>query len=144
MAFIKIWIHIIWTTKNRKDIIPLDLKQDLLSHIRDNAKAKNIYMDFINCTENHVHAIVSLGADQTISKIMQLIKGESTNWVNKNNLIQGHFEWQDEYIAASISESAVNKVRDYIKNQEEHHRKKSFDEEFEEAMKKYGFEKYLK
>ena len=85
-----------------------------------------------------------MGSDQTISKVAQLLKGESSNWVNKNNLIPGHFEWQDEYIAVSVSESMINKVRDYIKNQEEHHRKKSFAEEYDEFIKKYGFAKYSK
>jgi putative transposase len=73
---------------------------------------------------------------------MQLIKGESSNWINKNKLVQGRFEWQDEYIAVSVSESMINKVRDYIKNQEEHHRRKSFAEEYDEFIAKYEFTKY--
>ena len=144
MPYIRIWIHIIWTTKNRERIITKQIKSKLLNHIRENAKTKNIFMDFINCEPEHVHATISLGSDQTISKIMQLIKGESSNWVNKNKLVQGHFEWQDEYIAVSVSESMINKVRDYIKNQEEHHRRKSFAEEYNEFIEKYGFTKYNK
>lgn len=144
MPYIKIWIHLIWTTKNREKIITKQIKQNLLEHIRENAKAKNIFLDFINCEPEHVHATISLGSDQTISKIAQLLKGESSNWINKNNLIACHFEWQDEYIAVSVSESMINKVRDYIKNQEEHHRKKSFIEEYDEFIKKYGFTKYSK
>ena len=112
--------------------------------VRENARLKNIYIDFINCEPEHVHVSISLGSDQTISKVAQLIKGESSNWINKNKLITGHFEWQDEYIAVSVSESQINKVRDYIKNQKEHHRKKSFAEEYEEFTKKYGFTKYTK
>ena len=144
MPYIRIWIHIIWTTKNRERIITKQIKSKLLNHIRENAKTKNIFMDFINCEPEHVHATISLGSDQTISKIMQLIKGESSNWVNKNKLVQGHFEWQDEYIAVSVSESMINKVRDYIKNQEKHHRRKSFAEEYDEFIEKYGLAKYNK
>jgi REP element-mobilizing transposase RayT len=83
-----------------------------------------------------------LGIDQTIQKVMQLIKGESSYWINKNRLTKEKFEWQDEYFAVSVSESMLDKVRDYIKNQEEHHRKKTFQEEYDEFISKYGFEKY--
>jgi len=83
-----------------------------------------------------------MGTDQTIQKIMQLIKGESSFWINKNQLTQQKFEWQDEYFAVSVSESFLDKVRNYIKNQEEHHRKKSFQEEYDEFLEKYGFERF--
>ena len=73
--------------------------------------------------------------------MLQLIKGESSFWINKNNVTKTKFEWSDEYFAVSISETHINKVRDYIKNQEEHHRKKTWKEEYEEFMNKYGFEK---
>ena len=142
MPYIRIWIHIIWTTKNRERIITKQIKSKLLNHIRENAKTKNIFIDFINCEPEHIHAAISLGSDQTISKVMQLIKGESSNWINKNKLVQGRFEWQDEYIAVSVSESMINKVRDYIKNQAEHHRRKSFAEEYDEFIAKYEFTKY--
>lgn len=144
MPYIRIWIHLIWTTKNRERIISKEIKSKLLNHIRENAKSKNIFIDFINCEPEHVHTTISLGSDQTISKVAQLLKGESSNWVNKNKLISSHFEWQDEYIAVSISESQINKVREYIKNQEEHHREKSFVEEYDEFIKKYGFINYAK
>jgi putative transposase len=144
MPHIKIWIHLIWSTKNRERIISKELKPKLLEHIRENAKSKKIFIDFINCVEDHIHLIISLGNDQTISKLVQLVKGETSNWVNKNKLVQGHFQWQDEYIAISISESIIDKVRDYIKNQEEHHRKKSFAEEYDEFISKYSFNKYSK
>lgn len=73
---------------------------------------------------------------------MQLIKGESSFWINKNQLTQQKFDWQDEYFAVSVSESILDKVRNYIKNQEEHHRKKSFQEEYDEFLEKYGFERF--
>ena len=143
MPYLKIWDHLIWSTKNRERIITKEIKTKLLDHIRENAKTKNIFIDFINCEPEHVHTIISLGSDQTISKVAQLIKGESSNWINKNKLIKGNFEWQDEYIAVSVSESQINIVREYIKNQEEHHRKKSFVEEYEEFISKYEFIKKL-
>ena len=127
--------------KNRKKTISKKLKPLLLNHIRDNAKEKKIFLDQINCVDDHCHALISL-ASQVISKIVLLIKGESSHWVNENQLIDGNFEWQDEYIAVSVSESAVNKARKYIKNQEERHRQKTFKEEYDVFIKKYRF-KYL-
>nr|WP_244307364.1 transposase [Flavobacterium fluviatile] len=81
------------------------------------------------------------GNDQTIQKTIQLLKGESSYWINKNQLTKERFEWQDEYFAVSVSESIVDKVRDYIKNQEEHHKRKTFQEEYDEFMIKFGFQK---
>ncbi|HMN49437.1 MAG TPA: IS200/IS605 family transposase [Ignavibacteriaceae bacterium] len=139
MPFTKIWIHIIWSTKNREKIITKELKKVLLEHIIENAKLKGIFIKTINCVNDHVHLLISLGREQSISKVVMMIKGESSNWVNKNKLVNGKFEWQDEYIAVSVSESVVDKVFDYIKNQEEHHRNKSFEEEFNLFLKKYNF-----
>lgn len=73
-----------------------------------------------------------------------LLKGESSYWVNRNKLTKTKFEWQDEYIAVSVSESNADKVRRYIQNQEEHHRKKSFSEEYDDFMKKYQNGNYKK
>lgn len=139
MPFTKIWIHLIWSTKNRAKLIDRELKQKLLHHIKENAKLKDIYIDTLNCVQDHIHLLISLGREQSISKIVMLIKGESSNWINKNKFSYGKFEWQDEYIAVSISESQVDKVREYIKNQEEHHRFKPFDEEYNLFLKKYHF-----
>jgi putative transposase len=71
-----------------------------------------------------------------------LLKGESSFWVNKNKLSNFKFEWQDEFIAVSVSESVVAKVRTYIADQEKHHKTKSFAEEYEEFIKVYGFQKF--
>jgi len=140
MPYLRIWIHLIWSTKNRDKIINKDLKPLLLDHIKQNAKTKEIYIDFLNCVEDHIHLTISLGNEQTISKVVQLIKGESSFWINKEKLTKTKFEWQDEYIAVSVSESMINQVRDYIKYQEDHHKIKTFQEEYDEFMKKYGFE----
>ncbi len=141
MPFIKVWIHLIWSTKNREKIISPRLKPNLIQHIKDNAQEKSIFIDSINCVSDHIHLIVSLKGEQSISKVLNLIKGESSHWVNENNLTNVKFEWQDEFIAVSVSESQLEAVRKYIANQEEHHRIKSFKEEYELFVRKYGFEK---
>jgi REP element-mobilizing transposase RayT len=142
MQFIKVYIHFVWSTKNRQPYLnSKELRLKVWQHIKANAKTKGIFIDFISGYSDHCHCLISLGTDQTIQKIMQLIKGESSFWINKNQLTKEKFDWQDEYFAVSVSESALNKVRNYIKNQEEHHRKKSFQEEYEEFISKYDFER---
>lgn len=136
MPFIRIWIHLIFATKNRERIISSNLKTKLLEHIKVNAKEKEIWIDSINCTQGDMHILFSLGSEQSISKAAMLIKGESSFWVNKQKLIPGKFEWQDEYLALSVSESVVEKVRKYISDQEEHHRLKSFQEEYDAFVDK--------
>lgn len=132
-----------WSTKNRIPYLDsVELRKKIWRHIFENAREKGIYVDFINGHKEHCHCLVSLGVDQTVKKIMQLIKGESAYWINKNKLTEAKFEWQDEYFAASVSESNIVKVRKYIENQEEHHKKKSFNEEYDEFLKIHGFEKF--
>ncbi len=140
MPYTKVMIHYIWSTKNREHSITKELKPSLLQHIRENSIKKEIFIDSLNCVSDHIHLLVSLGTEQTISKVAMLIKGESSFWVNKQKLINQKFEWQDEYIALSVSYSALNKVREYIANQEEHHKFKPFAEEYDEFIKAHQFE----
>jgi putative transposase len=142
MPFIKIWIHFVWSTKNRQPFLKDNIRQKVFQHIRENSRKKEIYADFVNGYRDHIHCLVSLGVNQTIAKTVQIIKGESSFWINKEKLTDGHFEWQDEYFAVSVSDSGVDKVRNYIKNQEEHHRQKTFQQEYDEFISKYGFEKF--
>lgn len=142
MSYIKVWIHFVWSTKNRKPYLDSsEVREKVWKHISENAKEKGIYIDFINGYSDHCHCLISLGADQNIQKIMQLIKGESSFWINKNKLTKEKFEWQDEYFAVSVSESIIDKVRDYIKNQETHHKKKTFQEEYDDFIIKFEFNK---
>ena len=96
-------------------------------------------MEIVGGHNNHVHCLFRLKNDQTIEKVMQLIKGESSFWFNKTNMNQNKLNWQKEYFAVSVSESQVDSVRNYISNQEEHHKKKTWDEEYNEFITKYGF-----
>jgi putative transposase len=142
MPFVKVWIHFVWSTKNREPLLSSEIRQKVFQHIRENAKDKNIHIDFINGYVDHVHCLISLGTDQTIENLMRLLKGESSFWINKNNLCKTKFGWQDEYFAVSVSESNVPSVRKYIANQEEHHKTKGFHDEFNGFMKRAGFQRF--
>ena len=143
MPFVKVYIHFVWSTRNHHAFLnSADLRLKVWNHIRENAMTKGIFVDFINGYSDHCHCLISLGVDQTIQKIMQLIKGESSFWINKNSLTKDKFEWQDEYFAVSVSESMINKVREYIRFQEKHHKKKTFQDEYDEFISKHGFERH--
>ena len=139
MPYVRIWVHLVWSTKNREPMLGKDIRLKVFDHIRTNARAKDIFLDAIGGHVDHVHALVSLAPEQTIAKVAQLLKGESSRWINKEPLTRTRFEWQDQYAAFSVSESMVETVRQYIRGQEERHRKKTFLEEFQEVMRQHGF-----
>lgn len=141
MSYVRIWIHAVWGTKSKFPYLNDNIKSRVFQHISENAKAKGIYIKEINGHKDHLHCLISLCADQTISKVLQLLKGEASFWINNSKMVQGKFEWADEYFAVSLGESQVQKVQRYIRNQEEHHKKKSWDEEVEEFLEKYGFKR---
>lgn len=140
MSYIKIMVHSVWGTKNRKPLLVKEKRLELFNHIQHNARTKSIFIDTINGHVDHVHCLISLGADQNISKVMQFIKGEASFWANQENIFAQKLEWAEDYFAASVSESAMNKVREYIQNQENHHREISFVQEYEKFIKSYGFQ----
>jgi len=120
------------------------IRKNVFLHIRENAIKQGIHIDFINGYLEHVHCLISLGSGQNIDKILMLLKGESSYWINKNKIISEKFEWQDEYFAVSVGESAVSRVRSYIKRQDDHHGKKSFNDEYQEFIRKYNFDANLR
>ena len=142
MPWVKVWLHFVWSTKDRHPYLKEEIRNRVLDHIRINAREKGIHIDFINGYVEHVHCLISLGTDQTIEKLMQLIKGESSFWINKNKLTKTKFEWQNDYFVASVSELNLEKVRKYIAKQEEHHRKVPFAQEFDDLLLRAGFERF--
>ena len=145
MPYVKVYIHFVWSTKNRIPYLSTrNLRETMWKHILENGKEKDIFIDFVNGHVDHCHCLVSMAPQQSMSKVMQLIKGEAAHWFNKQELIEGKFEWQDEYYAASVSESNLNKVRMYIKNQEIHHLKDSSIKEFDGILIGNRFIKFVK
>lgn len=142
MPYIRVWIHFVWSTKNREPYLSDELRPKIIQHIRTNAREKGIFIDSLNGFTDHLHCLISLGSDQSMDKIMQLIKGESSFWINKNKLTNFEFAWQDEYFAASVSEANIDGVRKYISNQEQHHCHRSFEDEFEDFLTRAGFQKF--
>ena len=140
MSYIKIWIHAVWGTKNREPILKPTILQQVCSHIVSNAKEKGIYIDTINGHDEHIHVLMLLKAENSISKQMQLLKGESAHWTNQTNLIKEGLGWADKYFAASVSENKIEIVRTYIRNQQAHHQKQTFMEEYKHFLKSLGYD----
>jgi putative transposase len=143
MSWVRIWVHLVFSTKKREAFLTDDIRKDVFKHIKKNAEEKGVWLDCINGFIDHAHCLISLNKDQSISKVAQLIKGESSFWINIHEITDSKFLWQDDYWAVSVSESHLRKTREYIHKQEEHHKTKSFKEEIDEFMNKYGFE-YIK
>jgi REP element-mobilizing transposase RayT len=141
MSWVRIWVHLVFSTKNHEHYLDSnEIRVQNFDHIKKNAIEKDIWLDSVNGYQEHAHCLVSLGKDQTVSNVAKLIKGESSFWINKQKQMPFKFAWQDDYWAVGVSESHLDAVRNYINTQEEHHRNKTFKEEVDDFMKKYGWE----
>jgi putative transposase len=141
MSYLRIWLHCVWTTNKRIPYLRDEIRNEVILHILNNAKIKDIYIDHLNGYFEHLHALISLGGTQTISEIMQKIKGESSFWINKNNLTRLKFEWQDDFYSVSIGIPQLDNLRKYIRNQDHHHQKISFQEELDSLIEEYKLQK---
>lgn len=142
MPWIKVWLHFVWSTKDRAPLLTDEFRPRVFQHILENARNKNIYIDHINGYREHAHCLTSLGSDQTLQNIMQLIKGESSHWINQQGFLGSRFAWQDEYFVVSVNPGSLNSVRRYIANQEKHHQIRPFDEEFDDFVTRAGFQRF--
>ena len=140
MSYVKIWIHLVFSTKARNAFLSRSIRQLVYDHIIDNCKKQHIYLQTLNGYTDHIHCLISLDKDQSIAQVARLIKGESSFWINKTQLLSEPFSWQDDYYAISLSVSRIGQVENYIKSQERHHMKKTFAEEMEAFETSYGLD----
>lgn len=130
-SFHNIWIHAIWSTKKRMPLITDSIENKLYAFLTKQLREKGCPVRIINGMPDHIHALFLLNSQLSISEIIKQIKGSSSHWINKNELISEKFARQTGYAAFSVSESVLNKTYNYIKNQKKHHQKKSFIQEYE-------------
>ncbi|MFK7949944.1 MAG: IS200/IS605 family transposase [Saprospiraceae bacterium] len=130
-SFGNIWIHAVWATKYRNPILNKNWRKQLFQHIKEEAKHQGILLDFINGVEDHIHILFKLRTTETVSNIIKQIKGEASKWINEQQFFDDEtlFRWQDGYGAISVSPDRITTVRNYIRKQEKHHQKKSYDDE---------------
>jgi len=101
---------------------------------------KGIYMKINFFNADHTHALIDLPTNFTIEQVIHLLKGSSSHWINQNRLIKGRFAWGRGYGAFSVSHSDVGRVAKYIANQESHHRKRTFEDEYQLFVERYGLQ----
>jgi putative transposase len=139
-SFNKIWIHAIWSTKERMPLINSSVENKIYQFISEQLREQGCPVRIINGMPDHIHCLFLLSPQKSIAEVIKQIKGSSSHYINQNNLIDNKFSWQTGYAAYSVSESVVEKVYEYIKNQKQHHAKKTFQQEYEEFIKLHGFE----
>lgn len=140
MPYTKILIHAVWATKDRKPLLNKESTSKICSHIKEYAASKNIHVNNVNGHHDHIHCLISLSPEQNIATVMNLIKGESSHWANRNLELTEKFGWKDEYFAVLVSQSHFEAVNKYISNQQEHHSKKTFQQEYDEFIRNYKFD----
>lgn len=138
-SFNKIWIHAVWATKDRAPLIHPSIEQKVLKFIEQQLQQQGCKVEVINGMADHVHCLFLLNCQKSIAEVIKQIKGCSSHFINQNNFIPLKFAWQTGYGAFSVSESGVNRVFDYIKNQKHHHRNKSSSQEFDDFLRLHGY-----
>ncbi len=128
-SYINVWVHVVWSTKYKARWMDKSWRVRLFQFMKEKAKENSYHLDFVNGVEDHVHLLIKLRSTEKLCDIVKNIKGSSSFWVNQQQLTEGLFSWQNGYSGLSVSPDRVKVVRNYIRNQEEHHKKQSFDDE---------------
>jgi putative transposase len=138
-SYNKIWIHAIWSTKNRLPLIPIIHESKVHDLLRQQFIICGCPVRIINGMPDHIHCLFLLNPQKAIADIIKQVKGNVSHTLNQEDEMMDTFGWQTGYAAYSVSESALDKVYLYIRNQKQHHSKKTFQEEYEAFLKLYGF-----
>jgi REP element-mobilizing transposase RayT len=131
------YIQAVFAVKYRKAVLHKDWRKDVFAVIGNLINETGCKTIIVNGVEDHVHCFLGLKPTVSISELMKTVKAKSSKYINDNNFLSDRFEWQVGYGAFSYSHSHINRVFKYIENQEEHHRKKSFKEEYLKYLDEY-------
>lgn len=139
-SLVKMLVHVVFSTKNRAELITPDIESDLFGYMHGIIENNNSKLILANGTTNHVHLLISLGKVLSISEIVGDIKRDSSSWIKKQDTIFSKFYWQEGYGAFSVGQTEVEVVMKYISKQKEHHQRKNFKTEFRGFLNKYNVE----
>ncbi len=137
-SFNKIWIHAIWSTKERQPLISYTVENKIHNFLREELIELGCPVRTINGMPDHVHSLFLLHPQKSVIDVIKYAKGSSSHSINDQNLIQKKFSWQTGYAAYSVSESQLKRVFQYIKNQKRHHQKKTFLQEYDDLLALHG------
>lgn len=145
-TFTQIYLHLVFAVQSRISLIQPDWKSELYKYITGIVQNNGHKLIAINGVSNHLHLAVGYKPHQLIPDLLQDMKGYSSKWINEKRFVRGKFRWQEGYGAFSFSHSHLDRVVRYINNQEKHHKKMTFKEEYMQLLKKYEVifdEKYI-
>ena len=145
-TYSQIYIQYVFAVKGRQNLLHKAWREEVFKYISGIIKAKDQKPIIVNGVADHVHVFVGLKPSMCISDLVRDIKNNSSKFINEQGWINGKFSWQEGYGAFSYAHSQIDNVYHYILNQEEHHRKKTFKEEYLEFLQKFEVEyddKYL-
>jgi REP element-mobilizing transposase RayT len=145
-TYTQIYIHIVFAVKGRQNLITSSIREELHKYITGIVQNRNQKMLAIFCMPDHAHLLIGMKPDISISELTRDVKAISSKYINDNRLIKGKFNWQVGFGAFSYSKSQIDTVIKYILNQEQHHKKKTFKDEYLGLLEKFGIEydeKYL-
>jgi REP element-mobilizing transposase RayT len=138
LSYVSSHFHVVYSTKGRERCIPEKMQERLWAYMAGIARNHDMRPLAIGGIEDHVHALISLPGTMSIAAAVQLLKSNSSRWINEQR--PPRFEWQEGYFACSVSRSQIPRVSKYIANQREHHKKRDFASEFRLLLKRHGFE----
>ena len=136
-TYTQLYFHIVFAVKGRSNYISENWKSELYKYISGIIANKDQKLMIVNGMPNHIHLLIGTKPNCNLSDLIRDIKANSSKWINEKKFTNFHFEWQTGFAAFTVSQSGVPKAIEYIKNQEEHHRKKTFKEESVDFLKAY-------
>ena len=136
-TYTQLYFHIVFAVKGRSNYISENWKSELYKYISGIIANKDQKLMIVNGMPNHIHLLIGTKPNCNLSDLIRDIKANSSKWINEKKFTNFHFEWQTGFGAFTVSQSGVPKAIEYIKNQEEHHRKKTFKEELVDFLKAY-------
>ena len=135
----RIWIHLVWATKNRHRCLFKECGIQLYNHLIAYAgKELKVPFERLNIQPEHVHGLIDLPTNILLSDLIRKLKGESSYWMNQNKIMRTQFCWQRGFGAYSVSASHIKNVKQYIEDQQNHHTRRTFADEYEEWLEQYG------
>lgn len=145
-TYSQIYIQIVFAVNGRANLLQKTWRDEVFKYIAGIVKGKNQKPIIVNGVANHVHLFVGLKPSISVSDLVRDVKNNSSNFINEQKYVRGKFSWQEGFGSFSYSHSQIEQVYQYILNQEEHHRKQTFKEEYLDFLKKFEVdydEKYL-
>jgi REP element-mobilizing transposase RayT len=140
MSYTNLLIHFVWSTKNREPLIRAEFQSELYAYIGGIIRKRDHALLAAGGMADHIHLLVAMHQQQAIADLVRDVKSNSTLWIKDNQSGLNGFSWQIKYAALSVSQSVKPDVEKYIGNQEEHHRTRSFKEEFAMLLQRHGIE----